>query len=65
MLRTRRRALASHYSVIQCANNFAKVIPTRGAHVAQGHVDDVRAGKGRDLRRNAMINWSPVVALEH
>jgi hypothetical protein len=59
MLRTRRLALALHYSVIHRANNSAKVIPTRGAHVAHGRVDDVRAGKGRDLRRNAMINWSP------
>jgi hypothetical protein len=65
MLRTRRLALAFHYSVIHQANNSTKVIPIRGAHVAHRRFDDVGAGKGRDLRRNAMMNWFSLVASEH
>jgi hypothetical protein len=65
MLRTRRPALCFALLSYSFANNFAKVIPTHGAHVAQRHVGDVRAGKGRDLRRNAMINWSSCAASEH
>jgi len=65
LLRTRRLALCFALLSYSFANNFAKVIPTRGAHVAQRHVGDVRAGKGRNLRRNAMINWSSLAASEH
>jgi hypothetical protein len=43
-------------------SNFAKVIPTRGAHVAQTGADDVRAGKARNPRRKAMINCSSLAA---
>src|SRR5262249_14709736 len=42
--------------------HFAKVIPTRGAYVAQRFIDDVRGGKAHDLRGKAMINWSSVAA---
>src|SRR5262245_38384451 len=62
MPRTRRLARCIALLSYSFANNFAKVIPTHGAHVAQRHINDVRAGKGRNLRRNAMINWSSLVA---
>src|SRR5262245_10633856 len=52
MLRTRPFAGCFALLSYSFANNSAKVIPTHGAHVAKRHVDDVRAGKGRDLRRN-------------
>jgi hypothetical protein len=46
VLRTQWLALALHYSVIQQAINFAKVIPIRGAHVARRRIDDVCSDKG-------------------
>ena len=60
-----RASACLHYSVSHRSNNSTKVIPIHGAYVAQRRIDDVRVGKGRDLRGNAMINWSSFVASEH